>query len=224
MRNYQDIVLLFDLVGDYYTSIKLELERGGFGAQLFENENKLLDHFISYPGCYKCDWASNLHLTQKVADLFGGCFDYITTNEDRVIKRTNHYLTILEQLDKCLTDIEFTTGICPTAQAQPQQEPSTEAIQLPQELDTAEARRYFARAVEAGYMVTTGAQVKWVKAQAMLGYLCLKVFEQPRPITAIEQYFGVKNLAASITQASYEPKRSDVKKWRAEIDKKIFFD
>ena len=71
---------------------------------------------------------------------------------------------------------------------------------------------------------TLPEQYKWLASHAKLGYFCCKSFEQPRPITALEQFFGLKNLAASITQASYEPKRGDVKKWRAELDRKIFFD
>ena len=92
---------------------------------------------------------------------------------------------------------------------------------LPAELDNERTRRYFSRAVEAGLM---SEQYKWLASHAKLGYFCCKSFEQPRPITALEQFFGLKNLAASITQASYEPKRGDVKKWRAELDRKIFFD
>ena len=114
-------------------------------------------------------------------------------------------------------------------QAQASQEPSPTEPQLPSELDTDRARKYFARAVKAGYMEMTATEYKWLetqeRAQAKLGYLCLKTFEQPRPVTAIEQYFGVKGrLSGAITQASYEPKRADVRKWRAEMDNTIFFD
>ena len=93
--------------------------------------------------------------------------------------------------------------------------------ELPSELDIEPARKYFARAVAAGLM---SEQYKPLANNAKIGYFCYKAFEQPRPITALEQFFGVKNLAASITQASYEPKRADVKKWRAELDSTIFFD
>ena len=71
---------------------------------------------------------------------------------------------------------------------------------LPSEIDTEQARKYFARAVAAGLM---SEQYKWLASHAKLGYFCCKSFEQPRPITALEQFFGLKNLAASITQASY---------------------
>ena len=66
---------------------------------------------------------------------------------------------------------------------------------------------------------------KWVnEKQVQLGYFCFKVFSNPRPITALEEFFGVKNLAASITQAGYAPKRDDVKRWRDAMDKAIFYD
>lgn len=100
------------------------------------------------------------------------------------------------------------------------QEPAT-GLELPSEIDTEQARKYFARAVETGLM---SEQYLWRSTQAQLGYFCSKVFEQPRPITILEGFFNVKNLAASITQASYEHKRADVKKWRAELDSTIFFD
>lgn len=95
--------------------------------------------------------------------------------------------------------------------------------ELPSELDTEQARKYFPRAVAAGLL---GEQYEWQTGgnQNQLGYFCGKVYENPRPITALECFFEVKNLAASITQASYEARRADVKKWRAKQDKEIFFD
>lgn len=96
--------------------------------------------------------------------------------------------------------------------------------QLPSELDTPEANKYFARAVAADMMQRTDSGGKWKTAQARLGYFCNRVFPPPRPIAALERYFGVTKLSAAITQAYVEPKRADVKKWRAEIDRKIFFD
>ena len=91
---------------------------------------------------------------------------------------------------------------------------------LPFELNTEEVKKYFPRAEKAGYMDGHN----WKKSQAQLGYFCSKVFSSPRPITALEGFFGEKNLAASITQAGYAPKRNDVKKWRDAMDKAIFYD
>lgn len=97
-------------------------------------------------------------------------------------------------------------------------------LYLPSELDTDRAREYFTRAVEVGYMTTNDTTAQWLSAVARLGYMCYKIYSQPRPIASLEKYFGVTKLSAAITQASYEAKRADVKKWRAEIDSKIFFD
>ena len=95
---------------------------------------------------------------------------------------------------------------------------------LPPELDTPEARKYFARAIEHKYMERTDTGAKWKDQLVRLAYVCGKIYEQPRPISALQKFFGVTKLDASITQAGYEPKRSDVKKWRDEIDKNIFYD
>ena len=50
---------------------------------------------------------------------------------------------------------------------------------LPSEIDTEQARKYFARAVAAGLM---SEQYKWLASHAKLGYFCCKSFEQPRAI------------------------------------------
>ncbi len=99
---------------------------------------------------------------------------------------------------------------------------------LPNGLNTDEARKYFARALERGYMKKTETGCKWLfggdKGQSRLGYFCNKVFAQPRPINKLEQIFGVKKLSASISNAEIEAKRDDVKQWRKEMDENIFFD
>lgn len=100
----------------------------------------------------------------------------------------------------------------------------TEGVRLPGELDTERARKYFARAVEVGYMTPNATNGQWLCSTARLGYFCSRVFDAPRPIAALEKYFGVTKLSASITQAGYEAKRADVKKWRAYIESKIFYD
>ena len=76
-------------------------------------------------------------------------------------------------------------------------------------------------------MEKTNNGYKWLfggsRGQARLGYFCFKVYNQPRPINPLEKLFGVKKLSASITNAGIEPIRQDVKKWRQEMDTKIFF-
>ena len=111
------------------------------------------------------------------------------------------------------------------AQKQQFQKKRESQIVLPKALDKeGDAKKYFDRALENGYLNWSGSNATWEKEPAKLGYFCLKAFDSPRPITQLELFFGVKNLAASITQASYEPKRADVIAWRAEMDSLIFFD
>ncbi len=108
----------------------------------------------------------------------------------------------------------------PGTQHRESQEPSTER-ELPTELDTEQARKYFARAVDAGLM---SEQYKWLESKSQLGYFCYKIYERPRPINELERFFDVKKLSSDITNASISAKRADVKKWRARQDKEIFFD
>lgn len=107
-------------------------------------------------------------------------------------------------------------------------EPKQQSVQSSPELDTEEVRKYFARAINIGYMKKEGNGYRWLfggnKGQVRLGYFCNKVFLQPRPINKLEQIFGVKKLSASITNAGIEATRADVKKWRDEMDNNIFKD
>ena len=107
-------------------------------------------------------------------------------------------------------------------------EQKQQSVQLPPELDTEEARKYFAKAINIGYMKKEGNGYRWLfggnKGQVRLGYFCNKVYTRPRPINKLEQIFGVKKLSASITNADIEATRADVKKWRDEIDSNIFKD
>lgn len=105
---------------------------------------------------------------------------------------------------------------------------SVETIKLPKELDEENVRKYFSRAMSAGFIIRTAMGYKWVyggnRGQARLGYFCMKVFSIPRPIGKLEKLFGVTKLSSSITSATYEGVRADVKLWRSELDGKIFFD
>lgn len=100
---------------------------------------------------------------------------------------------------------------------------------LPDEILTnnADAKTYFERALKCGYIKKTPNGFKWQfggnKGQARLGYFCLKIFNHPRPISPLEKLFEVRKLSSSITNAEIPPKRDDVKRWRKEIDTKIFF-
>ena len=105
-------------------------------------------------------------------------------------------------------------------------EEQAEEVSLPKELDIKQVRKYFAKAIDAGYMRKEGSSYKWLfgnnKGQARLGYFCNKAFTPPRPINKLEEIFGVKKLSASITNADDEAKRADVKKWRNEMNNNIF--
>lgn len=105
---------------------------------------------------------------------------------------------------------------------------TVETIRLPQKLDLENVRKYFARAMSAGFIEQTAVGYKWVyggnRGQARLGYFCMKVFSNPRPINELEKLFGVTKLSSSITSADNEGVRADVKSWRLELDSKIFFD
>lgn len=100
----------------------------------------------------------------------------------------------------------------------------------PYGLDTDEARKYFSRAIEKGFMEKTDNGFKWLyggnRGQIRLGYFCSKVYNIPRPINALEEAFGVKKLSSSISIATecQAVRRADARKWRDRIDSDIFFD
>lgn len=116
--------------------------------------------------------------------------------------------------------------------AEPRRLKGVEERNLPPELDTEAARKYFPRAIQADFMEAAGDGCKWKfggnRGQARLGYFLSKVYEQPRPLSAIETYFAVKDISASISAAENaykdKPMRADVKRWRDEIDKAVFND
>lgn len=107
---------------------------------------------------------------------------------------------------------------------------------LPNELDTDRANKYFARAIEAGYMTTTAAGYKWGfggkrGAKARLAYFVERVYcpsatdkIQSDIIRLLQQLFGVERLDRAIQQNADTGKSRAVMKWRAEIDTKIFYD
>ena len=109
-----------------------------------------------------------------------------------------------------------------------QKELREQGLRLPQELDTEQARKYFARAIEAGFMRKEGNGYKWLyggdRGQIRLGYFCGKVFEVPRPIRRLEEVFGAYKLSSLIFQSGYEPKTRGAMEWRRWIDDKIFHD
>lgn len=117
-------------------------------------------------------------------------------------------------------NIHFVLTWCDKFSVLQEQKDDGEKDVLPFEFCTEETEKYFLRAEEAGYMDGH----KWLESQVQLGYFCSKAYHHPRPINALEEFFGVKKLSASISQAECEPKRADGKKWRNAMDKAIFYD
>lgn len=181
--------------------------------ELYSLDGKPLKRFIGDLWCYLPDYNKELYCLAHDKEIFSLLED--------IHGGKNAHLIIdnLIAIGITATKTKINRVALILDELQPQ-EPCTER-ELPSELDTEQARKYFERAVVAGLMTK---QYKWLESQAQLGYFCLKAFEQPRPLNTLEAFFNVKKLSSSITQATYEAKRADVKKWRTEQDKKIFFD
>ena len=139
---------------------------------------------------------------------------------------------LITDVDCYIGSIELAKKYIDALPKEPQPKNNTEItekdITLPSELDTEKARKYFAKAINVGYMKKEDIHYKWMyggeKGQARLGYFCNKIYSSPRPINKLEEFFGVKKLSASITNADNEAKRADVKKWRNEMNNNIFND
>ncbi len=108
----------------------------------------------------------------------------------------------------------------------------TEREQLISELGQPErVNKYFARAVEEGYMIPTDTGYKWLESKAMLGYFVVWVLcnELARAVPieqrqVIERIFNVTRLDSTLEQNFGTGKSQAVKRWRAKMDKSIFFD
>ena len=210
MRNDKEIINILDLVAGYHRSIKLELERGGFGADVFHSETKLYDLITSDTENYMCDWSSNKYLTQQAANFIDYCFNYMRNNEDSISKKSNYYLTVLEFLDNCLNNIKLTTGIEPKPERQVTPEPQPEPKQ-----------RYFDKAIEMGFMEKTESGYKWMGSKASLGYFISIIHGsgincEQIPYKHLEELFGVKRLDRAVSEMADVQKPQ---KWRGKIDK-----
>jgi len=94
---------------------------------------------------------------------------------------------------------------------------------LPLEADTERARKYFHRAVEAGYMKTTGTGYKWLfggnRGKVRLAYFLEKVYcpngQGQMPESALNRLFNVNRIGSARTQIldAKKPQR-----WRRQID------
>lgn len=106
---------------------------------------------------------------------------------------------------------------------------TAEGVKMPDELNTDRARKYFARAIECGYMKPIANGYKWEFGDkrgglARLGYFVERVFcptnTEQLPEQAINKLFGVTRIGSATTQLHNAKKPQ---KWRAEIDK-LFID
>ncbi|PWM11184.1 MAG: hypothetical protein DBY00_04355 [Flavobacteriales bacterium] len=97
-------------------------------------------------------------------------------------------------------------------------------VKFPPELDNPQTKKYFDRALKAGYMELSNAGLKWNAiggkgGNSQLGYFCSKVYSPPRPISALENLFKVTRLSSYITNAGLDVRRADTIKWRNDVDK-----
>ncbi len=217
MKDYQLITTIFDAVSDYYQSIKLETERGGFGHDVYKSEQKLLDYINSAEAPHECNWATYILLTQNVAASLDDCYNYMIANEVSINSKSRSYLQILEFIVNCLDYIQLTTGIKPNQ--------TVEKDRL-SKWKTKRADKYFKRALEKGFMEQVNDGYKWIwGAKARLAYFLHKVYNpngiEQVPYKALERLFNVKRLDTAIDQTLNAKK---VQKWRAEIETEILFD
>lgn len=152
-----------------------------------------------------------------------------------------NYLGVYEaakllEMDYLIPIVEISVSVCVWAEIQLPIEKGCEEIQLPElpdELNTDEAKKIFSRAVKAGLMqpLSNGSGYQWNKSNAMLAYLCGKIYCGDRlkqdmvskewmlkrgetffPETALMSFFvnkereAIKNLGQSRLQMQRPPK------------------
>lgn len=109
-----------------------------------------------------------------------------------------------------------------------------DSLNLPPDLNTERARKYFQRAIDAGFMAKTDSGYKWLfggnnRSKARLAYFIEKVYcpavtdlleaERRREL---ERLFNTIRLDRAIQQNADTGAAQSVKKWRAKIDEDIF--
>lgn len=79
--------------------------------------------------------------------------------------------------------------------------------ELPDGLNTDRARKYFKRAVEAGFMEKTDTGYKWIFSKGLkvaLGYFVEKIYcpkgKERLPETELNKLFGVSRIGSAISQ------------------------
>lgn len=109
-------------------------------------------------------------------------------------------------------------------------EPNGNGIQLPKDLDTPKARKYFALAIEKQYMTIDNGKYRWIGTckitnNSELSYFLGKIYNYVHtdngnagmsfPQESLNNLFGVKRLYQSLTQV-YNAKKKQP--WRSRID------
>jgi hypothetical protein len=174
-----------------------------------------------------CNWIAELQLDKVLNFAMVGA---LYSDEDKTrLKPLCDYLYNTE-IGRAVQDELFKRKQPDVLPAQPDRAGNITEASLPSELDTERARKYFARAVEVGYMTPTGTGYKWKfggerGCLARLGYFVERVYcptnTEQIPEQSINKLFVVNRIASAITQLHNAKKPQ---KWRAEIDDKIFFD
>jgi hypothetical protein len=174
-----------------------------------------------------CNWIAELQLHKVLNFAMVGA---LYSDEDKTrLKPLCDYLYNTE-IGRAVQDELFKRKQPDVLPAQPDRAGNITEASLPSELDTERARKYFARAVEVGYMTPTGTGYKWKfggerGCLARLGYFVERVYcptnTEQLPEQSINKLFVVNRIASAITQLHNAKKPQ---KWRAEIDDKIFFD
>lgn len=110
-------------------------------------------------------------------------------------------------------------------------------------LETDRERKYYQRAIEAGYAEEIEGGFLWLESGAQLGYFLCKVYDETicpngqRPKSKLEalwhtRRYGqggscvekVKSLPTPISRGTLKAESDSVKQWRKDIDEKIFLD
>jgi hypothetical protein len=146
---------------------------------------------------------------------------------EKQYQKENPSSTLDENVIMALYDLEAYLPT-PTEPTNAPTEPTNAPTNLPSELDTDRARKYFARAVEVRYMTPTDTGYKWLHDScnlASLGYFVERVYcptnTEKIHETAINVLFGVNRIGRAISQM-HDAKRPQ--KWKKLIDETIFFD
>lgn len=144
--------------------------------------------------------------------------------DDGYIDYEVYYRNAADEFSEKMSAIEEWAKMKREQPAAAQPDEPTQTFVLPPELDTPEARKYFERAIEKGYIESSPNGLKWTKTKAQLAYFCEKVF-CPKPTdsfpeTALNALFNVKRLLSSKT-ALYDAKKEPV--WKNVIQSDIFY-